>query len=53
MEDYFNFDVTYVMNITDIDDKVRGNELKKQRKEKSHREGEIGRERKNRQRFKF
>jgi hypothetical protein len=22
MEDYFNYDVTYVMNITDIDDKV-------------------------------
>lgn len=24
LKDYFKFDVTYVLNITDIDDKVRG-----------------------------
>ena len=25
MSDYFNYDVFYCMNVTDIDDKVRGN----------------------------
>jgi cysteinyl-tRNA synthetase len=29
LQDYFNYDVNFVMNITDIDDKVRCHELVK------------------------